>query len=120
MQDKINQSDLFVDFLKERSFISVHGIEKALEMTTGNISKAIAGKRPIPEKYWYNLYLLLIPYGFQYPEIEEEIEYPYHVFDILELSVSRTETGFFVQDTITLEGWGISDFDMSGVLRSFL
>lgn len=62
-EDKINQSDLFVHFLKAHPLISIMALEKEIKAPRGTIEQAMEGNRKIPEKYWYNLYLTLTPYG---------------------------------------------------------
>ena len=66
-----NQSDLFIKFLKDRPLISVRALELAINAPRGTLAQPIMGSRKIPEKYWYDLYLALTPYGFEYPEVVE-------------------------------------------------
>ena len=71
-----NQSDLFVQFLKEHPLINIRGLQKALGVPHPTIAQCLTknSTRKIPEKYWYDLYLTLTPYGFEYPEVTGDFE----------------------------------------------
>ena len=64
-------SNHFVDFLKSHELISVHGLEKKLGIPKDTIRKAKEGHRAIPEKYFYEMGLVLVDYGFDWPEVSE-------------------------------------------------
>ena len=61
-------SNQFINFLESRPLISVRGLEKAVNMPNDTIRKAkeSKGKRGIPEKYFYQLGLILRDYGFDW------------------------------------------------------
>jgi hypothetical protein len=70
----LNQSPLFVQFLKEHPLISVRGLEKQIGVKKGGIGHALTknSKVNIPSKYWYDLCQILGDYGFEYPSVEIE------------------------------------------------
>lgn len=64
-------SNHFIGFLKSHDLISVHGLEVKLGMPKDTIRKAKEGKRHIPEKYFYDMGLVLRDYGFDWPTNED-------------------------------------------------
>lgn len=67
-------SNHFLTFLESHPLISVRGLEKAVNMPNDTIRKAkeSKGKRGIPEKYFYQLGLILRDYGFDWPTVESD------------------------------------------------
>lgn len=68
-KDVINQSNMFVQFLKSHPLISIRALEKEIGASVGIIGHPMSNNavRDIPTKYWYQLYLILTHYGFEYP-----------------------------------------------------
>lgn len=66
-------SNHFLNFLESHPLISIRGLEKAANMPNDTIRKAkeSKGKRGIPEKYFYDLGLILRNYGFDWPNTTE-------------------------------------------------
>jgi len=60
-------SNHFLAFLNSHPLISVTGLEKCLGMPSSTLRQALTGKRDIPEKYFYQLGLVLRGYGFDWP-----------------------------------------------------
>lgn len=67
-------SNHFLEFLTSHPLISVRGLETAAGMPRDTIRKAKESKdgRRIPEKYFYKMGLILVNYGFNWPENFEE------------------------------------------------
>ena len=72
MQDIMNQSSLFVQFLKDHQLISIRAFELKINAPRGTIEQAVSGRREIPKKYWYACYLTLTDYGYSNPSVENE------------------------------------------------
>lgn len=56
-------SQTIIDFLKSHELISIHGLEKKLGLSNGTISKAVDGRRGLPEKYHEKIISELKKYG---------------------------------------------------------
>jgi hypothetical protein len=54
-----------LNFLRARPLIKIGSIESQLGSTRCNLVKAIAGTRPLPEKYIQPLVEILKEYGYQ-------------------------------------------------------
>ncbi|WP_028521947.1 hypothetical protein [Runella limosa] len=67
-------SNHFLSFLNSHPLISVRGLETEIGMPKDTIRKAkeSKGARRIPEKYFYQMGVILVNYGFNWPENIEE------------------------------------------------
>lgn len=117
-----NQSDLYVEFLKEHPLISIRGLETELGTYKGVIGHALTenSTRKIPEKYWYDLGLILCKYGFRFPDIEEFIEED--IEDSITgklggLSIGKREDKITIQDLASGEYFEVKELEVEIMLR---
>lgn len=67
-------SNHILAYLESHPLINVRGLEKEIGAPFDTIRKAKEsnGSRDIPEKYFYQIGLVLSNYGFDWPEAEDE------------------------------------------------